>query len=45
MELNWILITIILSTKVVIMELNQEKENKNQSEFLVKLLKSVQNSF
>lgn len=45
MELNWILITIILSTEVVITELNQEKDNKNQSEFLVKLLKSVQNSF
>lgn len=44
MELNWILITIILSTEVVITELNQEKD-KNQSEFLVKLLKSVQNSF
>lgn len=45
MELNWILITIILSTEVVITEINQEKDNKNQSEFLVKLLKSVQNSF
>lgn len=45
MELNLILITIILSTEVVITELNQEKDNKNQSEFLVKLLKSVQNSF
>lgn len=45
MELNSILITIILSTEVVITELNQEKDNKNQSEFLVKLLKSVQNSF